>query len=492
MSDVTILPVAFGPASVTAQGNGLAVDGSASCFNIVLPRGLTDASKGDGRASKIRQGRAPEAPPNQVNLDSATHSRPRKANKVSPAMERPLPTRSAGVLYVGRTEGEMITVLGKVGMSQDSLSVIRRAESFKASDRIFEFVLEAAFEVTLPAGTVMKRVEEAVLFELEQGGLERYGENFIVPGGHMPFLANLAAKALTRLGHSFVPLDIQEHRQEAIDRNSRTWARLRNRPSGEGRDLYQDWLQDHCSPPHSWAGFQRRSQYLRGVYALGYLMRDLAAGSRLQSLEIPLPDNGTLIIYPSSLKAAQFEYQAEVDLHLADTESFYARFSSQDQLPTSSNALRVILGDTFEDLALQNVFLPPTRSRPDMVQFSPEHVAALGLLGGRYREACLWEGLGVRAQVPIHLHRTIQAHPEHLPAFRFWAGVKHFSHLHVRLQDFPLPDWAGILWSDGLTQAAGLLGEAGFPIPSSVQDYVAHAWIPGHRGHCKQPERWVV
>lgn len=492
-SEDTILPIVLGPFGPPRAGQSPAEAGPVGAFNLVLPRQVSAPPKAVGRIPKTPQIRGTEDSQDPADLRTDARRPSRKPRKALTAMDSPLPSRSVGILYVGRTEGELSTALGKVGMSQDRASVVRRAASFKASDRVFDFVLEAAYEVSLPAGTVMKRVEDAVLNELEQGGLERYRENFVVPAGHMPFLAHKAADALSRLGYAFDSLDIQEHRQEALDRNSRTWARLRNRPAeAEEEDIYQAWLQDHCSPPDSLAGLQRRSQYLRSVLAVGYLIRDLAAGGPAQRLEIPMPDKGTLIVYPRSSEAAQFEYQAEVDLHLASAESFSASLSSPDQLPASPLAMKVILGDSLEPQDIPNAFLPPTKARPEMVRFAPEHVAALGLLGGRYGDACLWEGLGVHAQVPLHLHRTIQAHPDLLPAFRFWVGLKHFKRLHFRLEDFPLPPWADFLWSDRLTHAARLLEEAGEPVPQSVQDYVAHAWIPGHRCHFKKPEKWVL
>lgn len=492
MSEASILSVTLGPTPASASAQTPVGVGSTGVFNIVLPKKTPEAIKGAGRGASSRQGRGPQDPlARSVPAAGPGNSR-RKPGHDPAGLDCPLPVRSVGILYVGRTEGEQATVLGKVGMSQDRTTVFKRAASFQESDRIFEFVLEAAFEVSLPAGTVMKRVEDAVLNELEQGGLKRFGENFLVPGGHMPFLANLAAKALTRLGHTFVPLDIEAHRQGAIQHNSETWAKLRSQPSEETKDIYQAWLLDHCSPPNSWAGIQRHSQSLRGFLALGYLLRDLAAGSGLQRLEVPLPDKGTLVVFPSSLTAAQFEYQAEVDLHLASAESFQARVLSLDQLPHSPISLSVILGCSLEPIDLPNAFILPSEAQPDLARFTPEHVAALGLLGGRYGEACLWEGLGVRAKMPIHLHRTVLANPELLPAFRFWIGLKHFSRQHFRLWDFPLPLWAETLWDDRLIQAAWLLEEAGFSVPESEQDYVVHAWIPGQRGHFVQTEKWVV
>ena len=49
--------------------------------------------------------------------------------------------------------------------------------------------------------------------------------------------------------------------------------------------------------------------------------------------------------------------------------------------------------------------------------------------------------------------------------------------LGIRVQDFKLPCCFAYCWGD-LSNAAMLLDMAGFPVPASVQAWVAHVWLP--------------
>ena len=139
--------------------------------------------------------------------------------------------------------------------------------------------------------------------------------------------------------------------------------------------------------------------------------------------------------------------------------------------------MTLLLGSNLEQMEFQYTFLPPVKDRPDEVRLSPEHLAALGLLGGTYDESCVYEGLGVRAPLPLDLYPTILKYPEDLPGIRFWLGLKHCSETALRIQDFTLPMCVGSLW-ERAAKAAGVLAMAGRPVPKKVQEWVANRWIP--------------
>ena len=391
-------------------------------------------------------------------------------------LQNPNPTLP-GVIYVGRTEGELATVLGKVGRVENPEYLGQRAVSYRVADRIFHFVLEAAFAIELPANVSIDDVETMVHLHLQGMGLAKFGENFPAPDGSMTLLARLVEQALVRLGYRFTALDIAALQARAQELNSRTWQKLRKGKQGRSVCPYNAWLEKQCQTPQGMVALARPRNHVRNVLALGYLLRDLAVGTDLEFIQVPLYRGGNLKIYPTCLEAALFEAQAEVDLNLASTTSFSACPTSLEQIPVEPYAMTLLLGSNLEQMEFQNSFLPPVKDRPEEVRLSPEHLAALGLLGGKYDEYCLYEGLGVRAPLPLDLYPTILQYPEDLPGIRFWLGLKHCSEQGLRIQDFTLPLCVGSMW-ERVAKAAGVLAMAGRPVPKKVQEWVAHRWIP--------------
>ena len=177
------------------------------------------------------------------------------------------------------------------------------------------------------------------------------------------------------------------------------------------------------------------------------------------------------------MKSALFEAKAEADLFLTATTSFSARPSSLDEIPVSPFAMTVLLGQNLEMVEVPNTFLMPTKDQPESVQITPDHLAALGLLGGDHDERCHYEGLGVRALIPLDMRPLLRQYPDHLPGVRFWLGVQHCLGMGIRLQDFELPRCVAELW-DRISNAALIMKMSGQPIPEERQAWVAHAWIP--------------
>ena len=382
-----------------------------------------------------------------------------------------------GVIYVGRTEGELATVLGKVGRVENPELLEKRALSYRVADRIFHFEMEAAFAVELPPKVSIDDVETMVHFHLQGMGLAKYGENFPAPDGSMTLLARLVEQALARLGYRFTALDVDAMQARARELNSHTWQKLRKGKQERSACPYNAWLEKQCQPPQGMVALARPRNHVRNVLALGYLIRDLAVGTDLECIQVPLYRGGNLKIYPTSLEAALFEAQAEADLSLVATTSFSACPTTLEQIPAEPYAMTLLLGSNLEQMEIQNTFLPPTKDKPDEVRISPEHLAALGLLGGRYDEFCLYEGLGVRASLPLDLYPTILQYPEDLPGIRFWLGLKHCSEQGLRIQDFTLPLCVGSMW-ERVAKAAGVLAMAGCPVPKKAQEWVANRWIP--------------
>lgn len=389
------------------------------------------------------------------------------------------PTSSLpGVIYVGRTPGEMTTVLGKVGQVASPEFLGGRLISYRVADRIFHFEVEAAFAVEVPPGVSVLDVETRVHSDLEMRGLDRYGENFMAPESSMTFLARMTEEALGRVGYKFTSLNIDELQARAQALNSQTWQKLRKRKKNKGYNPNDAWLTKHCAVSTDILSMTRPRDYVRNVLALGYLLKDLGAGSGIDCIQVPLVRGGNLKVYPGTLEAALFEHKAEVDLNLDSTTSFSACPVSLDQIPVSPNAMTMVLGQNLEYLEIPNTFLPPTKECPEEVRFSPDNLAALGMLGGRYDEYCLYEGLGVKASLPLELHPYVKKYPHLLPGYRFWTGLLFCREMGFRIQDFDLPE--SIVPLLGLLSNAALVmeKEAGLPVPETVQAWVAHAWFP--------------
>ena len=382
-----------------------------------------------------------------------------------------------GVIYVGRTEGELSTVIGKVGMVENPNFLEGRGVSYRVADRIFHFVLEAAFAVELPANVSVLNVEGWVHSCLEGQGLMRFGENFVAPDGNMTFLARMVAEALSVLGHNFVSLDIDTMQARARALNSKTWQKLRKKKKGQGACPYNAWLDKQSWPPQSVTALARPRNHVRNVLALGYLVKDLASGSGLECIKIPMYRGGDLKIYPSTLEAASFEAKAEIDLNFPSTTRFSACPTSLGQVPVQPHAMTMLLGSNLETIEVPNTFLSPTKDNPEAVRFSTDHLAALGLIGGKFDEGCLYEGLGVRAALPLNLYPFVLQHPDALPGIRFWLGVQHCAKEGFRIQDFDLPACLGQLWEQA-ANPVDVMAKAGCPVPVQVQDWVANAWIP--------------
>jgi len=383
-----------------------------------------------------------------------------------------------GVIYVGRTEGETVTVIGKVGQVENPTFLESRVVSYRVADRIFHFVLEAAFAVELPPNTSILDVEGWVHSTLEGHGLTRFGENFVAPDASMTFLARLTEAAIAKLGYRYTRLDIDALQERARALNSKTWKKLKKRQKEKtGPSVYQTWLDNHSGSFQGFVALARPNDYLRNVLALGYLLKDLASGSGLSCIEVPLLMGGALKVYPSTLESALFEAKAEADLFLTATTSFSACPSSLDEIPVSPFAMTVLLGQNLEMVKVPNTFLMPTKDQPASVEVSPDHLAALGLLGGDRDERCHYEGLGVRALIPLDMRPLLRQYPDHLPGVRFWLGVQHCLGMGIRLQDFELPRCVAELW-DRISNAALIMKMSGRPIPEERQAWVAHAWIP--------------
>jgi len=389
------------------------------------------------------------------------------------------PTTLPGVIYVGRTEGEMTIVLGKVGQVENPTFLADRVVSYRVADRVFHFVLEAAFAVDLPPHVAIKDVEGWVHGTLEGEGLLRIGENFAAPEASMVFLARMTEAAIAKLGYTYVALDIDALRTRARELNTKTWEKLRKKPKGKksGASVYQEWLDRKAEPFQGILALTRPRDYLRSVLALGYMIKDLATGIGLEQVEVPLLRGGALKIFPSSLPSALLEAKAEADLNLMTTTSFSVRPSTLEEIPFSPNAMTVLLGQNLEKLEIPNTFLLPTKERPEEMRISPDYLASLGLLGGSYGEHCGYEGLGVRAIVPLEVYALLRDYPKDLPFVRFWLSLMFCRELGIRVQDFELPCCFAHCWGD-LSNAAMLLDMAGHPVPASVQAWVAHVWVP--------------
>ena len=383
-----------------------------------------------------------------------------------------------GVIYVGRTEGEMTTVLGKVGLVENPTFLKDRVVSYRVADRIFHFVVEAAFAVLLPQGESIEALEGWIHSCLEAEGLLRIGENFVAPEASMTFLARMAEEAIAKRGFPYTRLDIKDLRERAQALNSKAWQKLRKKAKRPcGSCVYQDWLDRNSDGFRGILHLIRPHDYVRDALALGYLLADLGAGSGMNRIEVPLRRGGVLNVYPSSLEAAAFQATAERALHLATTTSFSARPERLEDIPISPFAMTLQLGENLETIEVPNTFLLPTEERPDEVRFTPDHLAGLGLLGGTYGESCLYEGLGVHAMVPLEMTSILREFPEDLPGVRFLLGVMHCLELGVRLQDFELPACLGALWTQ-ISNAALIMIAAGHPVPEGIRNWVSHAWIP--------------
>lgn len=390
----------------------------------------------------------------------------------------PPPAAQTGIIYVGRTDGEMPLVFGKIGFAACEKNLPGRVDDFnKPADRIFCFELQNAYAVELKSEQTPRMVEQYVLDSLKARGLPYFGENHAAPDASMLFLAREVEAALRGLGQPFVKLDVENLRKEAMEHNRKVWSKIRKRMEHADLCPYEAWLYQESIPYHGLVRACRPSEYAREVLGLGYLLRDLAAGSGLEQLEVPLIQGGKATVFPSTLEAAMFEAQAEACLELPTTTRFTARPKHGSDVSESLVAMEVLLGQNLEKLKIQNTFLSSIRSQTEGVKFSPDHLAALGYLGGIYGGACRYEGLGVRARIPANVLSRVRAEPGHLPGVRFWLGVLHCFELGFRLQDFELPEACAPLW-EALPNAALLLATAGTEVPKELQSWVAHAWFP--------------
>ncbi len=331
----------------------------------------------------------------------------------------------------------------------------------------------------LPSHVSILDVEGWVHGTLEGQGLLRIGENFAAPEASMAFLARMTEDAIAKLGYTYAALDIDALRARARELNSKTWEKLRKKPKGKkaGASVYQEWLDRQAEPFQGILALTRPRDYLRSVLALGYMLKDLATGIGLEQVEVPLLRGGALKVFPSSLPSALLEARAEADLNLMTTTSFAVCPSSLDEIPCSPYAMTVLLGQNLEKREIPNTFLNPTKERPEEMRISPDYLASLGLLGGSYGEHCGYEGLGVRALVPLEVYALLRDYPKDLPFVRFWLSLMLCRELGIRVQDFKLPCCFAYCWGD-LSNAAMLLDMAGFPVPASVQAWVAHVWLP--------------
>lgn len=87
-------------------------------------------------------------------------------------------------------------------------------------------------------------------------------------------------------------------RTRAQELNSATWEKLRKRllKPKKGKvdepNIYQEWLYEHCRVYPSMQALARPREYVRQVLAAGYLLRDLAAGSQIDCIEVSMHTQG--------------------------------------------------------------------------------------------------------------------------------------------------------------------------------------------------------
>lgn len=382
-----------------------------------------------------------------------------------------------GVIYVGRTDGEMPLIIGKVGHVQADDSLRGRIKSLKAADRIFKFVAEAAFEVTPRPGRSIHSVEKFVHRSLAGTGRLFEGENFLAPDQSLTLLAREVECALKDYGEAYRVLDVSALRAEAEAYNLKMWDKLRGRRTATEACPYEAWLHRERELFQGINWGRPATEDVRSAMAMGYLLRDLAAGSGLSQLDLKLPMGGKLMVFPSTLEAALFEAKAEVDLELPTTTRFQARPKTGDEVGHPPLAMDMIFEAGLEIVRVPNTFLPTADPAGSGVKFTPDHLAALGYLGGNYGGECRFAGLGVRARIPAHLFAGVRAYPDQLPGIRFWLGLMHAFSLGIRVQDYVLPPACGALW-ERLSPAALILEKAGMALPLELQSWVAHAWFP--------------
>lgn len=385
-----------------------------------------------------------------------------------------------GVIYVGRTEAETL-FLGKVGMVASPEFLEGRVWSYRVADRPFSFVLEAAYAVDVPENSSIGVIETHIHSTLQDEGMLRLGENFAAPECNMTFLSRRVEAALNLLGHTYRPLDVEVLRSRALDLNSAVWEKIRKhhlkgkRGKQSESDIYQQWLFNHCRVNPTLTELGRPRDYVRQVMATGYLLRDLAAGSGIDCIEVPMLMGGSLRVFPTSLEEARFEAKAEADLSLASVSSYCVCPTRDGQVSNHPMAMSMLVGQNLERLEIANAFV--CGSTPEDVRLSPDHVAAMGFLGGLYNEHCLWEGLGVRARLPLEMFEVIRGRPHLLPGIRFWQGIEHARSQGFRIQDFELPNTIEPLW-DRAFEAAEELESLGRPVPTSVRLWASHVWLP--------------
>jgi len=392
-------------------------------------------------------------------------------------------TGQPGVIYVGRTEGDQVLFLGKVGMVSSPEFLEGRIWSYRVADRVFSFVLEAAYAVDVPENSSIGTIEGHIHSTLQDEGMLRLGENFVAPDCNMTFLARRVEAALNQLGHLYRPLDVEILRKRALDLNSAVWEKVRKhhmkgkKGKNSEPDIYQQWLNDHCKTNPSLMALARPRDYVRQVMATGHLLRDLAAGSGIDCIRVPLLMGGCLRIFPTSQEEARFEAKVEADLSLASVSSYTACPTKEGQVSGHPMAMSLLVGQNLERLDISNAFVPGENSSTGEVRLSPDHVAALGYLGGLYNEQCLWEGLGVRARLSPELYEVVRGRPHLLAGIRFWQGIQHARQQGFRIQDFELPNSLEPLW-DRAFEAAEELDKLGRPVPVPVRHWASHVWLP--------------
>ena len=146
-------------------------------------------------------------------------------------------------------------------------------------------------------------------------------------------------------------------------------------------------------------------------------------------------------------------------------------------IPEQPMAMRMLLGQNLERLEIAGAFVVTGKASITTAQISPDHLAALGHLGGAYDEHCLYEGLGVRARLPLELYEIVRGRPHLLPGIRFWQGVQHAREQGFRIQDFELPTSTLPLWERAF-DAAAELDRLGRPVPETVLRWVSRVWLP--------------
>lgn len=387
------------------------------------------------------------------------------------------------VIYVGFTPGEAVVGIAKVGYVRTVEAIPSRVKGLRAADRLFKFVPAGAFLVSLPSGFTQKHIEDEVLTGLRERGHWCHGELFFAPYGSPELLLHEVHQILSARRHSFTVVNVDEVRQQSIEYNRQALTRLRRCEAHTNTDHYREWLKrwdsvlnlTHFPPPYL-------PDLGKKAIAYAYLLRDLLAGCLTEPVEISLGSDGWFSLPPLSAQAAWFEAQAEIDLALPRTVNFSTFIDHVDQLPPSPCAFELRLRpdlNTYQpmDCDVPNAFFAPSISRLKEVWFTPEHLSALGYVGGEYDECCSYVGASTRSRIPMAVWQALRQAPSLLPGVRFWLNLTHCLEHDIPVHRYALPEIV-TFQRNVVENAALLLEEVGRELPDDLLTWVRCAWFP--------------